>query len=309
MSAGASAAPALGRIGVWSRTLRWGPRDAAASAARELESLGYGAVWMPDSGGDVVDAVENVLGATTTMTVCTGVLNVWMHDAGAIAQACARLVATYGDRLLVGLGVSHAPVIERLAGVRYSRPMAVITTYLDQLDTAAPPLPRERRVLAALGPRMLELAAERAAGAHPYLVTPAHTALARAALGPAAVLAPEQAVLVERDPDVARRAAREHLAPYLALPNYIRNWRRLGFGDDDLSGGGSDRLVDAMVAWGDVDAVRARVDEHLDAGADHVCLNALSTQPVAPMWTREEGHPPAGEMPIEQWRAVARLVA
>ncbi|HKW22098.1 MAG TPA: TIGR03620 family F420-dependent LLM class oxidoreductase, partial [Ktedonobacterales bacterium] len=176
---------------------------------------------------------------------------------------------------------------------RYAQPVERMLAYLDALDTAATPVPVDERALAALGPRMLEIARTRSAGAHPYLVTVEHTKLARQALGAGPLLAPEQAVVVSTDPVEARRVARIHLARYMQAPNYVNNWLRLGFTQDDVAGAGSDRLVDALVAWGDVDTIRERVAAHLRAGADHVCLQALSADPV--------------EIPYEQWRALAPL--
>lgn len=276
--------------GVWSPALRYGDPAAAADAAAELESLGYSALWVPDVGGDVFAAVGNLLGATSTAVVATGILNLWMHEAAETATEHARLTAEHGDRFLVGIGVSHAPLIDRTEPGTYRRPLAQMREYLDGLDEAEHPLAAGDRVLAALGPRMLELARDRTAGVHPYLVTPEHTATARAAVGDDRLVLPEQAVVLERDPAVAREAARAHLAGYLRLPNYANNWFRLGFTEDDTRDGGSDRLVDALVAWGDVDAIAERVQAHRDAGADHVCLQALA---------------PRDQFPLDQWRALA----
>jgi probable F420-dependent oxidoreductase len=258
--------------------------------AAELEQLGYAALWIPDVGGDLFTSVELLMGATRQTTIATGILNLWMHTAEETAQQHARLTAAHGDRFLVGIGVSHQPLIDRKEAGRYTKPLSAMRTYLDELDAAERPLPRNRRVLAALGPKMLELARDRSAGAHPYNVTPAHTAIARDALGPDALIATEQAVALTTDPSVARAAGRQHLSIYLDLPNYTNNLRRLGFGDDDFTDGGSDRLVDALVAWGDEAAIAARVQEHRDAGADHVCIQVVN-----------EGV----DAPREQWRALA----
>jgi probable F420-dependent oxidoreductase len=269
-------ANALTGTGIWSAALRYGDGAAAAEAAAELEGLGYTALWIPDVGGDVFESVANLLAATRTATIATGILNLWMHTAEETAVQHAALTAAHGDRFLVGIGVSHAHLIDRVqeAGT-YQRPLARMQEYLDGLDAADPPLTAGDRVLAALGPRMLELARTRSAGAHPYLGTPEHTATARAALGPDRLLAPEQGLVLESDPTRARGLAREHLAIYLAATNYTNNWRRLGFTEDDLADGGSDRLVDALVAWGDESALAGRVQEHRDAGADHVCVQLL----------------------------------
>ncbi|MBI2710526.1 MAG: LLM class F420-dependent oxidoreductase [Actinobacteria bacterium] len=262
--------------GIWSSGLRYGDAAQAADAAAELDELGYTAVWIPDVGGDVFAALVNLLGATTRMVVATGILNLWMHTPAETASARAELLADHPGRLMLGLGVSHAPLIDSQEPGRYRKPLTRMREYLDELDAAAPPVPRDERVLAALGPKMLELARERARGAHPYLAPPVNTARARATLGDGPLLCPEQPVVLEADPSEARRVARFHLATYLGLPNYDRNHLRNGFTEDDLRNGGSDRLVDHLVAWGDEEAVRARVQEHRDAGADHVCVQVLT---------------------------------
>ncbi|HWC36838.1 MAG TPA: LLM class F420-dependent oxidoreductase [Mycobacteriales bacterium] len=281
---------ALTGSGIWASQLRYGDAGAIREMAAELEALGYSALWIPDVGGDLFSSVEILMAATSRVTVATGILNLWMHAAEETAGQHARLTAAYGDRFLVGIGVSHQALIDRKEAGRYQRPLAAMEAYLDGLDRADQPLPRERRVLAALGPKMLELARARSAGAHPYNVTPAHTAMARTALGPDALLAVEQAVALTSDASVARAAGRQHASIYLGLPNYANNLRRLGFTDGDLADGGSDRLIDALVAWGDESAIAARVQEHRDAGADHVCIQVVT-----------EG----GESPREQWRAFA----
>jgi probable F420-dependent oxidoreductase len=268
--------------GIWSGGLRYGDPVEAADAAAELDQLGYTALWIPDIGGDVFDVVERLMVATKTATIATGILNLWMHPAEETATSHARLTAAHGDRFLVGIGVSHAPLIDAAEPGRYRRPLAAMTSFLDGLDSAPTPLAPSKRVLAALGPRMLELARTRSAGAHPYNVTPEHTAQARQALGPDAMLLPEQAVALTTDADVARKLGREHLTHYLALPNYTNNLRRLGFGDADFADGGSDRIVDAMVGWGDEGAIAARVREHREAGADHVCVQVLSEDGMFP---------------------------
>ncbi|MDG4821155.1 TIGR03620 family F420-dependent LLM class oxidoreductase [Asanoa sp. WMMD1127] len=239
-------------------------RDAAA----ELEALGYGAIWIGGSPG--VSAALPLLAATSRIVVATGILSVWQHDADAVAAAMP------GDRFLLGLGVSHAPAV---AG--YRKPYEKMVDYLDALDAAARPVPAERRVLAALGPRMLRLAAARAAGAHPYLAPVEHTAAARETLGPGPLLAPEVNVVLEVDAERARRAARAHLVRYLELPNYTNNLRRYGFDDGDFASGGSDRVVDSLYLWGDEGRIRARVDEYLAAGADHVAVQVIRAEPDA----------------------------
>jgi probable F420-dependent oxidoreductase len=284
--------PRLSGTGIWSAALRYGDEAEAADAASELEELGYTALWIPDVGGDVLGAAGNLLQATGRVTVATGILNLWLHTAEETASGHAALADAHGDRFLVGIGVSHARFVDRLRGPgSYASPLAQMQAYLDALDAADPPLAATDRVLAALGPRMLALARTRAAGTHPYLVTPEHTAAARAALGPERLVAPEQGVVLEADPERARAVARGHLARYLDLPNYANSWKRIGFTDEDLADGGSDRLVDALVAWGDEATVAERVRDHRDAGADHVCVQVLVED--------------VRGFPREQWRALA----
>lgn len=268
--------------GIWSGALRYGDAGAIAEAAGELDQLGYSALWIPDTGGDVMGAVESLLGATRQAIVATGILNLWMHTPEETAAGFQRLRTEYDDRFLVGIGVSHAPLIDAKEPGRYRRPLEAMTRFLDGLDAAPQPLPADRRVLAALGPKMLALAKSRAGGAHPYNVTPAHTAQARQALGPDALVLPEQAVALTTDAATARRLGRQHVSFYLSLPNYTNNLRRLGFVDQDFADGGSDRLVDAMVAWGDETAIKGRLDEHRAAGADHVCIQVLSDEQPFP---------------------------
>lgn len=269
--------------GIWSGGFRYGDPSAAADAAGELEELGYTALWLPDVGGDVMGAVENLLSPTRRIVVATGILNLWMHTPEETAEGHDRLTKAYGDRFLVGIGVSHAPIVDASEPGRYRRPLAAMASFLDGLDASPAPLAPSRRVLAALGPKMLELARDRAGGVHPYNVTPEHTSQARHILGSQAMVLPEQAVAVTGDATAARRLGRAHLEHYLTLPNYANNLRRLGFGDDDFAGGGSDRLVDAMVAWGDEDTIRRRVQEHKDAGADHVCIQVLGEAGLLPL--------------------------
>ncbi|MFH8631292.1 LLM class F420-dependent oxidoreductase [Streptomyces lydicus] len=271
----------IGRIGVWHGGLGRIPAATARRAAAEIEQLGYGALWFGEGPGtkEAFSHAALLLAATERITVATGIANIWGRDAAAANGAAHTLAEAYDGRFLLGLGASHAPIVS-LRGHTYAKPLAAMRDYLDGMDAApyegpvAEPPPA--RVLAALGPKMLELARDRAAGAHPYLVPTDHTARAREILGDGPLLAPEQAVVLETDPAKARAAARAHMRSYLELPNYVGNLRRFGFDDDDFTGGGSDRLVDALVAWGDVDAVRRRVQKHLDAGADHVALQPLA---------------------------------
>ncbi|WP_299557356.1 LLM class F420-dependent oxidoreductase [uncultured Mycolicibacterium sp.] len=277
-------------VGVWSSQLRYGDPAEAAEAAAELDELGYPALWIPDVGGPVLDSVANLLGATRNTVIATGILNLWMHEPAEVAARYAALTAEHGERFLLGIGCSHAPLIDAREPGRYRRPLAATRAFLDGLDAAEQPVPRANRVLAALGPKMLTLAAERSRGAHPYLVTPAHTAEARAVLGAGPLLLPEQTVILTTDRDAARAIGTDWLRSYLALPNYANNLRRLGFSDDDIATV-SDRLFDAIIAWGDEGAVAARVREHLQAGADHVCVQVLLADPRA--------------FPREQWRRLA----
>jgi probable F420-dependent oxidoreductase len=278
--------------GIWSSSLRYGDQSEIAGAAAELEALGYTALWVPDVGGDVFGAVANLLRATEFATISTGILNLWMHSAEETAAQHAELTGSYGNRFLVGIGVSHAPTVEQAyeAGA-YTQPLKKTSQFLDELDAAHPPLARDDRVIGAQGPKMLALAASRAAGVHPYLVTPEHTRLAREAVGPTAVVATEQGVVLETDPDRARSIIRGNFQHYIHLPNYRNNWMRLGFEASDMEEGGSNRLIDALVAWGDEEAIAARVQEHRDAGASHVCVQVLTESSAA--------------LPLDQWRRLA----
>ena len=286
-------------IGIWSGELRYGDRGAADAAAAELDELGFDALWIPDVGGNLFDVVESLLLATKRTTIATGILNLWMHTGDETAAQHARCTAQYGDRFLVGIGVSHAPLIDMAEAGRYQKPLQQMSVYLDALDAAETPLAPADRVLAALGPKMLDLARSRTAGAHPYLVTPAHTALVREAFGAGPSVLPEQAVVLETNPGAARAIARVHLSMYLGLPNYANNWRRLGFTEDDLANGGSDRLVDALVVWGDEATIATRIAEHRDAGADHVCLQLLSSPELT---AATHG------MPLAGWRRLAAML-
>jgi len=238
-------------------------------AAAELEELGYGALWFPNGRG-MFERARDLLEATRRVVVATGIASIWMHSAEDAATAHHALAEAFPGRFLLGLGVSHAHLVDREEPGRYSRPLSRMREYLDRLDAAATPVPIGERILAALGPRMLGLASARTAGAHPYLGTVEHTRRAREALGSGRLLAPELPVVLETDPSRARAIAREHLTFYLQAPNYTNNWRRLGFTPHDLAGGGSERLVDEVVAWGSSDAIRERIAEHHGAGADHV---------------------------------------
>ena len=264
--------------GVWAHELRYGDPGAVAELAAELEGLGFSALWIPDVGGDLFGSLDHLLASTTDVVVATGILNIWMHTAADTGAWRAGLAETDRDRLLLGIGISHAMLIDAQPGMSWDKPLATTRTYLDAMDDAG--IPVDARCVAALGPKMLELARDRAAGAHPYLVTPEHTHLAREVLGDGKLLAVEQGVVLDTDPEAARAAARNALSVYAMLPNYANNWKRLGFTDDDVTSL-SDRLVDALVAWGDVDAIAARVQAHRDAGADHVCIQLIGAPGAA----------------------------
>jgi probable F420-dependent oxidoreductase len=285
----------LGRVGVWTFQLELQPAAKAQEAAAEIEELGYGALWIPEAlGREAFTHAALLLGGTNRIPVATGIANIWGRDPMAMAAAQKTLAEAYPDRFLLGMGVSHAPMVG-MRGHDYARPLTAMREYLDAMDRAPfmamPPAAEPERVIGALAPKMLKLAAERTRGAHPYFVPPEHTRRAREIMGPKALLAPEQAAVFETNADTARAIGRGHMAIYLGLPNYLNNLRRLGFGDDDFKDGGSDRLVDAIVAWGDESAVVKRVRAHHDAGADHVCVQVLGPDPRA--------------LPLEDWRRLA----
>ena len=269
----------LGRVGVW-WSGSWRVTDEPSlDVARELEALGYQALW--SSGGfdpGLSPRFEELLASTSRIPVASGIVSVWTADPAAVGTAVAGLESRFPGRFLLGIGASHAPLVQD-----YSRPFAHVVAYLDALDALGTPVPPERRVLAALRPRMLELAATRATGAHPYFVPVEHTAHAREILGRGPLLAPEVAVVLQSDPAQARELARAYASIYLGLPNYTQNLRDFGFGDDDIAGGGSDRLIDAVIPWGDATTVAARVRAHHDAGADHVCIQVVAGRQDFPL--------------------------
>ena len=262
----------LSGTGVWAHELRYGDPGAIADLAAELAGLGFSALWVPDVGGDLFASLDHLLASTTDVVVATGILNIWMHTAAETGAWRAGLSEPDRDRVLLGIGISHAMLIEAQPGMSWDKPLATTRSYLEAMDAAG--IPAEARVVAALGPKMLDLARDRAGGAHPYLVTPEHTRLAREVLGEGRLLAVEQGVVLDTDPDAARSAARAALSVYATLPNYTNNWKRLGFTDDEVATL-SDRLVDGLVAWGDVEAIASRVQAHRDAGADHVCIQLI----------------------------------
>ncbi|EFL24813.1 probable F420-dependent oxidoreductase, MSMEG_4141 family [Streptomyces himastatinicus ATCC 53653] len=284
--------PALGKIGIWTAALRVSESRSAqevSEAAAELDALGYGTLWF--GGSPSADQAATLLEATDRITVATGILSIWDHSAAHVADRYAAIDAAHPGRFVLGLGVSHSA----LAGERYKRPYSAMRDYLTDLDSAPIPVPASRRVLAALGPKMLELSRDRAAGAHPYLVTPEFTAEAREILGDGALLAPDLKVVLDTDLDRARTTARNYLSMYLKLPNYTNNLLRWGFEEKDFADGGSERLVNSVFALGDAEAIRRRVDTYLEAGADHLAVQVVTSDPFT-------------TLPREEWRTLAEAL-
>ena len=277
----------LGPVGVWSFALQRMAANEEIESARQFEELGYPATWIPESLGskDVLAHSGLLLANTTNSVIATGIANIHARDPMAMANGAKALGEAYPNRFVLGIGVSHAPSV-KMRGGDYANPLAQMNAYLDTMDAAqyAAPLPGQPvpLVLAALGPRMLELAAERADGAHPYFVPVEHTPFARKHLGPNACLATEVTAVLTTDRSAGLEVARAFAKHYLVLPNYANNLRRLGWGDDDIAGDGSDRLIDAVVAIGDVDAIVKRVNAHLDSGADHVCVQVRAERSNEP---------------------------
>ena len=260
--------PNLGKFGVFGHHDLW--RQVSPEQLQEIESLGYGAVWAGGSPAADLSWVDPILDATATLQLATGIVNIWTADAGPVSESFHRIDKAYPGRFLLGIGVGHPE-----AGHEYKKPYDALTEYLDALDQHG--VPQDRRVVAALGPQVLKLSARRSAGAHPYLTTPEHTAQARELLGPEAFIAPEHKVVLTTDAEKARAVGRKALEIYLNLTNYLNSWTRLGFTDEDVAKPGSDHLVDAVVAYGTTDAIAARLKEHLDAGADHVAVQVLTS--------------------------------
>jgi probable F420-dependent oxidoreductase len=278
MTDAASLKPDLGRFGVWLAF-----RSLAPELAAQIESLGYGAAWVGGSPDAELDWVDPALAQTNSLQLATGIVNIWSAPAPAVAQSYHRIEKAHPGRFLLGIGVGHREHTEE-----YVKPYDALVDYLDELDEAV--VPTSRRVLAALRRRVLKLAAERSAGAHPYLTTPQHTAKAREAMGNSVFLAPEHKVVLSTDAAEARRIGRASVEHYLGLSNYVNNLLRLGFNEDDVTKPGSDRLIDSVVAYGSPEAIAARLNEHLDAGADHVALQVLGG------WTPETLLPVLGEL-------------
>jgi len=266
----------LGTVGIWRR------HHEGTGPLAELESLGYGTLWLGASPS--LEQARPWLEASSTITVATGILNVWQHEAAEVAVGHAALRRDFGERFLLGVGIGHPE-----ATSDYRKPLSRMREFLDGLDAADPPVPRDERVVAALGPKMLDLAAERSLGAHPYFTPVDHTRFARERIGAGPLIAAEVAVVVDSDPESAREKARAYAAGYLSLTNYASNLLRFGFDERDLADGGSDRLIDAVIPHGSPERIADSVRAHLEAGADHVCL-----QPV--------GH---GNEPVEDYRALA----
>jgi probable F420-dependent oxidoreductase len=287
-----------GRVGIWSGQFDFSPAAVVREAVAEIEELGYPTLWTGEvKGREVLVTAGLMLAATSRLTVATGIAQILARNPLTMAAGQLALAEAHPGRFLLGLGVSHASLM-RIRGAQYTRPLAQMAAYLDEMDRmadeqyrAVKPATRSPRVLAALGPKMLGLARDRADGAHTYFVPPEHTAAARAVLGPDRLLIPEQAFVLDTDPTSARELARRHTGSYLRLPNYTNNLRTYGFTDDDLAGSGSDRLVDTIVPWGDADVLLGRVKEHLDAGADQVAVQVLD--------------PNRRGLPRRQWRELA----
>jgi probable F420-dependent oxidoreductase len=278
----------LGQIGVWTGILDQVPSSRAAELAAEIEELGYKSIWIPEAvGRDPFVMATLLLAGTSSVKVATGIANIYARDAMTMANAQRTVDEAFEGRFLLGLGVSHAHLVAGLRKHDYSRPLSYMREYLERMHKAVflahGPAELPEMVLAALGPKMLQLSAKATAGAHPYFVPPEHTAVARETMGPEAALYPEQMVILDTNPDTARELARKSMAIYLGLPNYTNNLLRLGFEQSDIDGGPdggpSNRLVDAIVVWGTPTQIRTRVQAHLDAGADHVGVQVLAADP------------------------------
>jgi probable F420-dependent oxidoreductase len=271
----------LGPIGIRSHEIGRGDLGEAVEALVELEELGASAVWI---GADaLLDRGAQLAAASFKTKIASSVASIWAHEPLEIASSYRSLDEAHPGRFMLGIGVSHGPIVERMVpSKRYAKPVSSMLCWLDELDSAPRSVSSDERVIGAIWPRMLGVARDRAAGAHPYLVSPAHTLAAREILGPGPLLAPAQVVVLERDPHRAREIGRRHLnSPYMMLPNYVRNWLRYGFAPNDVAAGGSDRLIDGLIAWGDAERVAGRVREHFEAGADHVAVQVVTADGAA----------------------------
>ena len=292
----------IGRLGIWTWTLDSQPMSRSQEAAAELESLGFRAVWIPEAvGREPFASAACLLSATKKMVVATGIASMYARTAATMQAGQKTLTEAFPERFLLGIGASHGNMVKALHKQSYDKPYSAMVEYLDTMDAgmfaAAPPSTPTHRVLAALGPKMIKLAGERADGAHPYFTTPDHTKVAREILGAGPMLAPEQAVIFETDPTKAREIARKFMGTYTRLPNYANNLLRHGFTQDDIKGANgqpSDKLVDAICAWGSLDVIRQRIKDHLDAGSSHVCVQVLRDDLLA--------------LPSEEWRELATLI-
>ena len=268
--------PRLGRLGVWRR------HQPGPGIVPELEALGYDTLWLGSSPS--LAQARSYLEASEEITIATGILNLWQHEPADVAAQHAELTRDFAGSFLLGIGVGHPE-----ATSDYTKPLSAMRAFFDGLDAGDPPVPRDERIAAALGPKMLDLAVERSLGTHPYFTTPEHTRFARERVGPDATVAVEVAVVVETDPEKARQDARAYAATYLGLRNYTSNLLRFGFTEADIADGGSDRVIDAVIPHGSAEAIAEAIQAHYDAGADHVCVQPL-------------GHGPA---PVEDYRALA----
>lgn len=271
----------LDKLGVW-YFFDGQPAAVAAEAAQRIETLGYAALWIPETvGRNPLVFASWLLANTRDLIVATGIANIYHREPGVMLAAQNALAEQSNNRFLLGMGVSHKPLVEGVRGLQYTAPVATMRQYLDKMAAApyqgVPPSEAPPTVIAALGPKMLGLARDKCAGAHPYFTSPEHTAVAREILGPDKWLCVEQKVVFEPNAEKARDLARPVAGIYLGLPNYRNNWLRMGLSEADLENGGSDKFIDATFAWGTTDAIKARIQEHFDAGADHVCI-----QPVNP---------------------------
>jgi probable F420-dependent oxidoreductase len=286
----------LGPVGVWTFQFENQPAAKVQETAAELEEMGYSAIWFGEAAGrEALTHAGLLLAGTRRIVIATGIANIYARDPMAMACGQKALAEAYPDRFLLGLGVSHAHLVEQIRGHKYEKPVPRMRAYLDGMDQSiyrsVTPSSKPLRVLAALRPKMLELASQRADGAHPYNVNPEHTERARRILGANRYLCPEQAVILETDPTKARQLGRDFLGFYLKAPNYTNNLLWLGFTEDDFRDGGSNRLIDSIIAWGDLDAIRNRIREHQAAGASHVCIQVLTGDPQA--------------LPLKEWRELA----
>ena len=297
----------LGRVGIWTGNLDFVPTQKAKELVTELDELGWAAVWMPEvAGREPFVHAALLLSASPRITLATGIASIYNRDAAAAVAAQHTLAEAFGvDRFLLGLGVSHRGIVEGYRGHTYGPPVKTMSAYLDAMAAkemrAVGPSERPTKVISALGPRMLELAREKTDGALTYLVTPEHTARAREALGDGKLLCVEQGVVLNTDSQAARATARMALSIYLPSENYGRNFKRMGYTDDDIGDGGSSRIVDALIAWGGIEAIKRRIDDHFAAGADHVCIQAFSAAGLAPPLEERRALAP----PVEEWRALA----